>query len=595
MPGITSMMDISRVALNTSALQLNTVSHNVANANTEGYSRQMVVTATMFPEKTASGWYGMGVKAQTVVQAVDKLILRRITDKQSSLSYEDAHMTQLLRLESLSNEAGDSSLGGLTTAFFNAWQNVSNNPESSAVREDLLETASSLITRLHDLDTDINLMLRDLDSYLDQAVKEVNELAREIAALNKQIVADEVTGHTANDLRDKRVVLLNEMASRMDISWFEDGRGSVTVTIGNGKTIVHDDYPRVSDSPPLEFDYPPGSTYGVGSKQIKWQGTNLVIDDQEISGGTIGAWLRTRDVDIPETLRFLDEFCKTLIGAVNVVHSNGVGLEKFENITGSYGTTRPDMSFSAPQQDLPFAGMIQNGQLSFWVYQNGLRHQYSIDVYSYDSMNSIVDRMNRAMHAATWPLMDTSQAPAAYISLNSEDNSYRFYMASTPNSGVEFAFAGDSSGLLAALGVNTFFQGDNIANINLQDDVRQVDNIAAGRLLANGDHALGDNSNALIAANLKDAGLMDNGKQTLNESVIHWASQLGTKISSSKDRLGFAQTTHDQLVAQRDNISAVNTDEELIKLIQFQRAYQAAAKMVSVADTLLETILTLKR
>ncbi|MDR1397002.1 MAG: flagellar hook-associated protein FlgK [Desulfarculales bacterium] len=594
MPGITTMMDISRVALNTSALQLNTVSHNVANANTEGYSRQNVVTATMFPEKASSGWYGLGVKAQTVTQAVDKLLLRRITDKQSSLSYEDAHMAQLLRLEALSNEASDTSLGVLTTAFFNAWQNVSNNPESSAIREDLLETANSLVTRLHDLDSDINLVLRDLDSYLDQAVKEVNEIAREIASLNKQIVSDEVTGHTANDLRDQRVELLNKMASRLDISWFEDGRGSVTVSIGNGKTIVHDDYPRVSDSDPLQFDYPSGSAYGVGSKQIKWQGTDLIVEDQEISGGTIGAWLRTRDVDIPETLQFLEDFTKTLIGAVNVVHSNGVGLEKFENITGSYGTVNPNLSFSAPEQDLPFASMVQNGQLSFWVYQNGLRHQYTIDVYNYDSMNSIVDRMNQAMHPA-WPVMDTSQAPAAYVSHNPGDNTYQFYMAATPNSGVEFAFAGDSSGLLTALGVNTFFKGDNIANINLNDNVLNVSNIAAGRLLANGDHPLGDNSNALIIANLKDAGLMDNGRQTLNESVIHWAAQLGTKISSSKDRLLFAQTTYDELAKQRDNVSAVNSDEELIKLIQFQRAYQAAAKMVSVADTLLETILTLAR
>jgi flagellar hook-associated protein 1 FlgK len=412
--------------------------------------------------------------------------------------------------------------------------------------------------------------------------------------LNKEIVSDEVSGHTANDLRDKRVNLLNQMAGYLDITWFEDNRGAVMVTIGNGKTIVHNDYPRDSDSPPLEFAFVGDATYGVGTKQIKWQGTELIVEDREISGGSIGAWLRTRDVDIPETLSFLDEFSKTLIGAVNVVHSNGVGLEKFENLTGSYGTTNPSLHFDDPKQDLSFASMIQNGQMSFWVYQSGLRHQYTIDVYNYDSMTSVVERMNQAMHP-DWPLMDTSQAPVAYVSHNNEENVYQFYMAATPNSGVEFAFASDSSGLLAALGVNTFFTGDSIANIGLKDDVLNVNNIAAGRLLANGEHALGDNSNALILANLKDAGLMDSGKQTLNESVIQWAARLGTKIAGSQDRLSFAETTFNELSAQRDNISAVNTDEELIKLIQFQRAYQAAAKMVSVADELLETLLTLKR
>jgi flagellar hook-associated protein 1 FlgK len=366
------------------------------------------------------------------------------------------------------------------------------------------------------------------------------------------------------------------------------------VTIGNGKTIVHNDYPRPSDSPPLEFAFVGEATYGVGCKQIKWQGSELVIEDREVSGGSIGAWLRTRDVDIPETLSFLDEFTKTLIGSVNVVHSNGVGLEKFQYLTGGYGTTDPSLRFDDPNQDLSFANMIQNGQMSFWVYQNGLRHQYSIDVYTYDSMTSVVDRINRAMHPG-WPLADTSQAPMAYVSHNDQENVYEFYMAATPNSGVEFAFASDNSGLLAALGINTFFTGENIANIGLKDDVLKVNNIAAARLLDNGDHALGDNRNALILANLKDMGLMDSGKQTLNESIIQWAARLGTKIAGSEDRLSFAEATFNELSAQRDNVSAVNTDEELIMLIQFQRAYQAAAKMVSVADTLLETILTLKR
>ena len=591
MPGITTMMDISRWALNTSSLQLNTVSHNVANANTVGYSRQSVVTGTMFAEKTSSGYYGLGVTAQTVIQHVDKLILKRVTDKQSELSYQDTFMSQLLRLQSLSNEAGDASLGTLTTAFFNAWQNVSNNPESSAVREDLLETAQTLTSRLQDLNNDLRLMRNDLDSYLKQAVTDVNDIARKIASLNKQIVSGEFSGHTANDLRDERINLLNELSTKMDIQWFEDDYGAITVTIGNGKTIVHNDYPRPTDTDPLVWDY----VAGTNEKKISWQGTVVTIESQEVTGGTIGAWLKVRDVEIPQSVEFFNTFTKTLIGAVNIVHSNGAGLEKFSTVGGSYTTTDPSLRFDDPGQDLAFADMVQNGQVSFWVYQNGMQHQYTVEVYAHDSMQTVTERMNRVMHAATWPTIDTSQAPQAYWS-KTENNSYHFYMASTPNSGIEFAFAGDSSGLLAALGVNTFFTGDSVTNIGIHNDIKNdVSCIAAGRILATGEHAKGDNSNALILANLKDTQLMGNGRQTLNESVIQWAAQLGTKIASSQDKYSFAYTTLAQLEAQRDNISAVNTDEELILLIQFQRAYQAAAKMVNVADTLLEEIINLKR
>ncbi len=593
MPNILTMMDISRWALNTATKQLDTVSHNVANANTPGYSRQEVVVGTMFPEKTGEGYYGLGSRAQTVIQCVDKLLLRRISDKNSDLAYQESRLTQLLRLESLSNEATSTSLGNLTTAYFAAWQNVSNNPESTAVREDLLETANTLVTRLQSLDYDINVLKRDLDSYLDHAVTEVNSKARRVAELNDLIVLGETTGHTANDFRDERMVLVNEIATKMNIQWFEDERGALTIVTGEGKAIVNGSYPRKTDTDPLRFTYPPGSN-GVGDKQITWQGTEVVVTARELTGGEMGAWLQVRDVDIPQTLKILEEYTRTIIGSVNVLHSNGVGLNKFEQAIGSYKTKEPNVSFNATNQDLAFADLVQQGQVSFWVYQNGMQHKYTVDVYPSDSMQSVVDRINQSMHGS-WPTLDTSQKPAAYV--REEENGYfSFYMSSDPNSGIEFAFESDSSGFLAAVGVNTFFTGDSMANIGLHDNIKaDVKNIAAGRLLANGEHALGDNSNALVISNLKDANLMSNGTQTLNESVIQWAAQLGTKISSTRDKYSFAETAANELAAQRDNISAVNTDEELIKLIQFQRAYQAAAKMVSVADTLLETILTLKQ
>lgn len=592
MPNILTIMDISRWALNTATKQLDTVSHNVSNANNASYSRQEVVVATMFPEKTGAGYYGLGSRAQTVIQCVDKLLLRRISDKTSDLSYQESRLTQLLRLESLSNEATSYSLGTLTSAFFAAWQNVSNNPESTAVREDLLETASTLTSRLQTLSYDLNVLKRDLDSYLDHAVTEVNSISRRIAELNDLIVMGETSGHTANDFRDERVALINELASRLNIQWFEDANGAVTITAGNGKTLVHASYPRKTDDDPLQFTYPPGSN-GVGDKQITWQGTEVVLEAREITGGEIGAWLQVRDVDIPQTLEILEEFTRTIIGAVNVIHSNGVGLDKFSVLNGSYQTQNIKTAFNDSNQDMAFADLVQDGQVSFWVYQNGMQHKYTINVSPNDSMQSVVDRINQAMHP-NWPTVDTSQSPAAY--LREENGFYTFHMSSAPNSGIEFAFESDTSGFLAAAGINTFFTGDSMANIGINDALKSnVRNIAAGRLLSTGEHALGDNSNALMLGNLKDANIMGGGTQTLNESLIQWAAQLGTKIASTRDKYGFAEIATNELLTQRDNISAVNTDEELIKLIQFQRAYQAAAKMVSVADTLLETILSLKQ
>jgi flagellar hook-associated protein 1 FlgK len=436
---------------------------------------------------------------------------------------------------------------------------------------------------------------RDLDSYLDHAVTEVNSIARKIADLNQQIVRGEISGHTANDLRDERMALIDQLAVKMNIQWTEDPKGNITVVAGNGgKAIVHENYPRPSDADPLVFDYPQGAL-GVGDKVIRWQDTNVIMSYNEITGGEMGAWLQVRDYDIPQTLEILGEYTHTLIGAVNILHSNGAGLEKFETVTGSYITQTPNSRFGAQEQDLPFADIIHNGEISLWVYQNGMQHQYTISVSVNDSMQDVVQRINQTLHSG-YPVLDTRQKPAAYLKENEYGEGYQFFMSSAPNSGVEFAFESDSSGLLAAMGVNTFFSGDHMSNIGLNDNItNDVKFIAAGRILPNGEHALGDNTTALRIAAIKDADIMSGGTQTLNESIIQWSAQLGTKIANTRDKYSFAEITHNELMTQRDNVSAVNSDEELINLIMFQRAYQAAAKLVTTADTLLQTILDLKR
>ena len=200
-----------------------------------------------------------------------------------------------------------------------------------------------------------------------------------------------------------------------------------------------------------------------------------------------------------------------------------------------------------------------------------------------------MDKINLAMGSGGVPNTNPSVNPVAGIT---SDNT----LTLTADSGLEFAFANDTSNILAALGINTFFDGDSAATIELNANITSdVNNIAAGRILEDGEHALGDNQNALDLADLKDADTMNGGSETFNESVVTWSSELGTKVSSDSDNLNFAQTATDQLFDQRDSVSAVNLDEEMVKMIKFQRAYQMASKVISVADSLLTSLLEVKR
>ncbi len=583
MPTIYSVMDISRWALHAATRHLDTVSHNVANVNTEGYSRQEVVQSTRFPEKTNEGWYGRGVAITTVTQAVDKLLQARITDKLSLQEYNDARLQQLQRLETFSNEASDSSLGSDITAFFSAWQDLSNNPESSAVRETLRETAQNLINRFQTINDDINQVQRDLDTYISGAVSDANSICRRIAKLNDQIQIGEAANQPVNDLRDQRVVQLNDLSKLMNIDWFEDGTGAVSVVTSGGKTLVQGGFPADDDTDPLSYT----SVSGYSDSQLVANTTGMVLDSSEVNGGSIGAWLEVRDSDIPDMEDFLNDLANTIVKEVNSQHSQGIGLSKFSDVTGSYYPADSTTAFSSSSNSstMPFYDQVTDGSFTLWVYENNTRRSYDISVSDSDTLTTLAARINDTIN----PTQDKTVNPVASVTSDGEFNL-------SAQGGIEFGFANDTSNVLMALGINTFFDGSTATNIALNNNIASdVNYIAAGRILSDGEHAQGDNSNALDIADLKDAETMSDSSETFNESVISWASTLGTKVASANDSLSYAQTATAELQDLRDNVSAVNLDEEMVKMIRYQRSYQMAARMISVADSLFSTLLDLKR
>ncbi len=581
MPSIYTMMDISRWALEASQRQLSTVSHNVANVNTEGYSRQETVQTTRNPEYTASGWYGRGVKTVNVIQHVDKMLQERITDKLSAKEYSDKRLSQLKRLETLMNETGDTGLGEQITAFFKAWQDLSNNPESSAVRQVLKETTDNLTTRFQTIMRDITQVKRDYDTYLDGAVTEINGICQRIAELNDQISLAEAGGNPANDLRDQRTVQINNLSKFMNTQWFEIGDGTVTVLGGEGKTLVQGSYPDEDDTLPLSY----GPVSGYTDNQVVWQNLNLVMTSSDVTGGSLGAWLQMREVEVPQMESFLNDLAKEMIWQVNSQHSQGVGLNKFTDVTGSYLSPDETTDFNDSSNSLTFADKIEDGSFDIWVYESGTRRKYTITVKASDDLETLMNRINSTVN----PSLNASENPVASLV---DDKQLRLHATG----GIEFAFANDSSNVLAALGINTFFNGSSAGTIELNSMVDEDERyIAAGRLLSDGEHASGDNKNALDIADLNDADTMSDGTETFNEAVVSWASTLGTKVSATDDSYNFADKSYNELQDIRDNVSAVNLDEEMVKMIKFQRSYQMAAKVVTTADTLLATLIELKR
>jgi flagellar hook-associated protein 1 FlgK len=580
MPGIYSVMDISRWALHANTRALDTVSHNVANANTAGYCRQETVLATRTPQWTGEGWYGNGVQVANVIQHVDTQLQGQITDNASQAGYYDSYLSQLKSLEALDNEAGDSSLGTSLTDFFNSWEQLSLNPESTAQRQTLVDTAQNLASRLNTLDSDLQQQARNIDGNIVSTIGDINQACRNIADLNNKIIAGEAGGKTANDFRDERQRQIDSLSANLNIAWFEDANGAVSVYTGQGALLVQGDYPGTGDPDPLTFK----AVSGYTDKQVVSTATNQVMDTSQITSGKMGSWLQARDGDLKNMRDFVDGLSKNLIWEVNQQHSQGVGQTMFTDVTGSYKSLDYQTALNASTNTLPFKDQIKSGSFQIWVDQAGTRRSYTVNVDPNDNISAMVQKINAVIN----PTQDASQNPVASVENGQQ---LRFHSSN----GIQFSFANDTSGLLAGMGINTFLDGYSAATIGVNSLVEaDVGRIAAGRLLDSGELAVGDNKNALDLADLKDADTMTGATQTFNEAVIAFSTDLGSKVANCQDSQTFATNAGTQLKDLRDQVSGVNMDDEMIKMIEYQRGYQSAAKLISVADQMLQTLINMK-
>jgi len=239
MYGLSAILNIARGAMNAHQLSLQVISHNMANVNTPGYTRQKAVLETPNPWDLGRLKIGAGVQVDSVVQSFDRFTTRAIHQNTSSLKEYKSKALVFSSVESLWNETGESSLSQILDEFWNAWQDLASNPGGTAERTALLAKASILTSRFNSLSQDLELTEQNLSTELQGGVEEVNRLTGQIAKLNEQIVAAEATHMSANDLRDQRNQQLEELSGLVGITYLGQDNGSVTVLTREGLLLVN--------------------------------------------------------------------------------------------------------------------------------------------------------------------------------------------------------------------------------------------------------------------------------------------------------------------------------------------------------------------
>jgi len=682
---ITSSFSIGIRGIQVAQTAMEIISHNIANVNTEGFSRQRLNLSTTVPFPSRFGPLGSGVDGDNIVRMHDEFITRNLADKSSLLAKYEAQKISMDSLESIFNEASGNGINEALSEFWTAWQDIANNPEGNPERTNLLEKTTTLTTAINLMRSDMDALKTDLDRRLNEAVVQANALIEEIAAINSNIVSSEAGQlQQANDLRDQRDKLLGELSEFMDINYFEDpANGSVFVMTSKGTPLVEEhtfwSIAAVSDQ--------------AGSIHINWErGNGGEVDITEsISNGKIGGWLELRDEMLDSFYDQFDAFTQGLIKEVNRQHTQGVGLNRFNDLTSTYDISsyaryeteldgeNNDIVFTALTPDeagdnirieyvnpgvpssplsvaaatdpltgiktitvtlatnaanrivtraediveavnshatagtwveaalandnngegvvseitppvflnrnlsnlLEFGEEIESGSFDLIVYDSqGNPMVTSILVNPDDTREDIIDQINNTDHLTAMIQVETG---GNYIRIQSDP-------------GYDFAFANDTSGALLALGLNTFFEGYDTQTIKINDLIENDPTlIAAGRVDENGLIQTGDNTNALDIADLQDRKFSFPGLEgTISDAYNTLAADIGASAHAITSRHDFNVTLVDQLQALQDQVSAVSLDEEMTELMKFQYAFQAAAKIISVSDELLQTILDMK-
>jgi len=584
MSSLGAVFDIAKSALTTQRYGLDVTAHNIANVNTPGYSRQSPILTAKQTEPKAELIFGRGVDITQVVRASDQFIENQLMQQKSKMLSSKEMENYMQVLEGVFNENPETSISAMLSDFWNLWHDISNNPSGISERTAIYEHSILLSEQFNALDGDLANLETDLTNSLSTGIEEVNRISNEIAQLNDQIPGMESSGNIVNDLRDKRNIMVSELSEYLDVNTFEQDNGTLTVVTARGCILVHGD---------SSYDLEMG---GDNGDRVKWQssgGTTVDITNY-INNGRLGGRLDMREVVVAKYKLDISAVAEEFIWAVNSQHSQGVGLEAFSTVTGTYQAS--DTNVSIDSSGLSYADEIVDGDFKLWLYDSNGTLDSSTTI-AVDADVTTIDAIVTAVNAI---------GGGANISATTTTDGK---LQITASNGFAFAFSDDTSNVLAALGVNTFFKGASAGGINVTDTIGSDKNfIAAARIDADGSYASGDNTNALAIADLQYTS-MDipqwtcdriNGdtEGSLTATIENYYHSMVGSVGITASGIARGRVVNEAMVKRlgdiRDSISAVSLDEEMTNLIKFQQAYAAATKLISVADEMLDTLLRVK-
>lgn len=629
-------------ALKVAQAGISVTSHNIANANTPGYTRQEILQSAMSPQNTGSGFFGQGADVTSVKRNYDEFLFAQVGEAQTRSSNLS---TQYALAQQVSNLLGDAS-GGLTPAlqdFFNSINTVSNAPESVAARQTMIGSAQSLANRLQALDSRLTEIRNGLNGQIGTSAASINSYAKQIAALNDNIVraqAQNGPDQAPNDLLDQRDYLLTQLSQEIRVSSVKQPDGSMDVFIGNGQSLVIGAQASAlmavsspTDQTALEVVY-------VNSKGVSR------IQQSALQGGQLGGYLGFRESILDSAQNLLGRVAVGIATTFNQQHQQGMDLQGA--LGGAFFSSGTPTAVAATSN-------VGNASLTASVSSvgalNGRDYTLRFDGVSYNLIDNtdklVLQSFTAAQLAAPQSIAGTGitlQLTAGSVADVAGDS---FLVRPTATGARDFKLALNDptriaaanpiranapisntggaliaqpsvvglplhanlqqaitltftsatsyivSGTGAPAGAQTYTDG---ADITLNGWRTQISGTpAAGDVftISPNTNATTDSSNALKLGQLQATNTLVNGTASYQGTYGQLLSQVGTQTRE----LSVTSTAQASMLAQVNkalqSVSGVNLDEEAANLLKYQQAYQAAAKAMAISQQMFDSLLQL--
>ncbi|MGD0657394.1 MAG: flagellar hook-associated protein FlgK [Syntrophorhabdales bacterium] len=343
---IGTILNIARTGLEASQVAIQTTSHNISNVDTPGYSEQQAVLQEAMPTPTSIGLMGDGVSVVQIKRYADENLQKAISSKNADVQQQQVYEQNLTQIQSIFNE-DNSQISTNMTTFFNDWSTLSTDPTSTADKETVAADGKTLCTTFNSMYNDLVNLQASLNGSVNDQIDDVNTATSKIASLNQLIVAGAQGTSEANDYLDERDQLLQQLSGYMNISYFTDSSGMVNVLTQNGTTLVQ-------GVTAYQLTKQPDPTTGL--TDVGWDGPAGSTEDitNQITGGSLGAYLTNRDTTIPGYLSNLNGLAQSIMQNVNYFHEQGnadvgANIPFFQSSTANYA------------QGISLATQIENG------------------------------------------------------------------------------------------------------------------------------------------------------------------------------------------------------------------------------------------